>query len=269
VTEKKKNEKKARPEVTTKRRKTLKSIKTFLIYAAIFIALLTSLTLTVAEISVTLGAVEAIVDIGGSMKDSLLVGDYLLVENISIHAGGPHRGDIATFDYPFIELNIFQRTWRSASKLWGGGNWGPRLLIKRVIGEPGDTILIEGGVLYVNGEPQDESYLKEDAGADFGPITVPEGHYFMMGDNRYDSADSRYIGAVPRNVIHSKARVVYFSLAPTTCPRHDAPIITTSDGKLRCSYDGEVLRKGYDAVDASPLRFDKRLRWSRIGMVIF
>ncbi|UCE26994.1 MAG: signal peptidase I [Candidatus Coatesbacteria bacterium] len=269
MVEKKKNEKKARRKVMTKRRKTLKGIRKFLIYAAIFIALLTGLTLRALEISATLGAMEAVVNIAGSMEDSLFVGDYILVDNVSIYAGGPHRGDIATFDYPFIELNIFQRTWRSASKLWGGGDWDPRLLIKRVIGEPGDTILIEDGVLYVNGEPQDEPYLKTDAGADFGPITVPEDHYFMAGDDRYESVDSRYIGAVPRDVIRGKARVIYFSLAPTACPKHDAPLITTPDGELRCAYDGEIMREGYDAVDASPLRFDKRIRWSRIGKVIF
>jgi signal peptidase I len=266
---KKKDDKETRPKVMTKRQKTPKSIRTFLIYAAIFIALLTGLTLKALEISLTLGAAEATVIIAGSMEDSLLAGDYILVDNVSIYAGGPHRGDIATFDYPFIELNIFQRTWRSASKLWGGGDWGPTLLIKRVVGEPGDTIEIKDGVLYVNGEPQDEPYLETDAGADFGPITVPEGHYFMLGDNRYNSRDSRYIGAVPRKVIRGKARVVYFSIAPTICLKHGAPIITTPGGKLRCAYDGEIMREGYDAVDASPLRFDKRIRWSRIGMVVF
>jgi signal peptidase I len=257
VTEKKKkDDKKARPKVLTNRQKTLKSIRTFLIYAAIFVAL-------------RVWVVEANVIPSGSMKDSLLVGDYLLVEKVSIYAGGPQRGDIATFDYPFIKLNIFQRTWRFAGKLWGGGDWGPKLLIKRVIGEPGDTILIKDGKLYVNGSPLEEPYLKEDAGADFGPITVPDGHYFMMGDNRYDSADSRYIGAVPKKVVRGKARIAYFSLAPTTCPKHGVPIITTPDGKLRCAYDGEIMREGYDATDTSPLRLDERIRWFRIGMLLW
>jgi signal peptidase I len=253
---KEKAKKKTRPKVLTKRQKTLKSVRTFLIYAAIFIFL-------------RVWVVEANVIPSGSMKDSLLVGDYLLVEKISIYAGGPHRGDIATFDYPFIKLNIFQRTWRFASKLWGGGNWGPKLLIKRVIGEPGDTILIKNAKLYVNGSPLDEPYLKDDAGADFGPITVPDGYYYMMGDNRYDSADSRFIGAVPRKVIRGKARITYFSLIPTTCPKHGVPIVRTPDGKLRCAYDGEIMRKGYDAIDASPLRLDERIRWFRIGMLLW
>ncbi|UCE26995.1 MAG: signal peptidase I [Candidatus Coatesbacteria bacterium] len=253
---KKKDGKKARPKVLTKRQKTLKSTRTFLIYAAIFVAL-------------RVWVVEANVIPSGSMKDSLLVGDYLLVEKVSIYAGGPHRGDIATFDHPFIKLNIFQRTGRFVSKLWGGGDWGPKLLIKRVIGEPGDTIMIKDGTLYVNGSPLDEPYLKTDAGEDFDPITVPDGHYFMMGDNRYDSADSRYIGTVPRKVIRGKARICYFSFTPTTCPKHGVPVSWKPDGKLRCDYDGEIMREGYDAVETSPLRFDERIRWFRIGMLIW
>ncbi len=256
MTDKKKDGKKGRARKLTDRQKTLKSIRTFLIYAAIFVAL-------------RAWVVEANVIPSGSMKDSLLVGDYLLVEKISIYAGGPHRGDIATFDYPFIKMNIFERTWRFASKLWGGGNYGPKLLIKRVIGEPGDTIKINDGVLYVNGAPLDEPYLKTDAGADFGPAKVPDGQYFMMAANRYDSADSRFIGTVPRKVIRGKARIAYFSLAPTTCPKHGVPVVKTPDGNLRCTYDGEIMREEYDAVDTSPLRFDERIRWFRIGMLLW
>jgi signal peptidase I len=269
VTEKEKeDERKAGPKATAKRQRTRKSIRTFLIYVVIFVALLAQLTLNVGEIGVEVGAVRAITVPSGSMKDTILVGDYLLVEEISIYVGGPHRGDIVTFHYPFVHMNIFERQWRYVSGLWGGDR-GPMILIKRVVGEPGDTIEIKGGVLYVNGESQDEPYLKTDAGADFGPIKVPDGHYFMMGDNRCDSADSRYIGAAPRNVIHGKARVAYFSLAPTTCPKHGVPVVTTPDGKLRCPYDGEIMREGYDAVDASPLRLDKRIRWLRMGKVIY
>jgi signal peptidase I len=253
---KKKSDKKARRKVVTKRQKTLKGIRTFLIYAAIFVVL-------------RVWVIEANVIPSGSMKDSLLVGDYLIVEKISIYAGGPHRGDIATFDYPFIKLNIFRRTGRFVSKLWGGDDWGPKLLIKRVIGEPGDTIMIRDGTLYVNGSPLDEPYLKDNAGEDFGPIKVPDGHYFMMGDNRYDSADSRRIGVVPRKVIRGKARICYFSFTPTTCPRHGVPVIRTPDGELRCPRDGEIMREGYDAVDTSPLRFDERIRWFRIGMLMW
>jgi signal peptidase I len=247
---KKKDDKKARPKVMTKRQKTLKGIRTLLIYVAIFVAL-------------RVWVVEANVIPTGSMKDSLLVGDYLLIEKISIYAGGPHRGDIATFDHPFIKLNVFQRTWRFASKLWGGGDSGPKLLIKRVIGEPGDTIEIKGGVLYVNGEPLDEPYLKTDAGEPFGPFEVPDGHYFMMGDNRDNSKDSRY-----KKVVRGTARICYFSFTPTTCPEHRFPVYTP-DGNLRCKYDGEQIREGYDATDTSPLRLDERIRWFRIGMLLW
>lgn len=269
MAEKKEGEKKAGPKATTKRQKTPKRIRKLLIYIAIFVTLIIGLTLRAIDFNLTLGPVEGLMVISGSMEDSLLAGDYILVDNVSLYAGGPYRGDIATFDYPFTKLNTFHGTSRFVSDIWGCGEWGPSRYTKRVIGEPGDTILIEDGVLYVDGEPQDEPYLKTDAGADFGPIAVPEGHYFVMGDDRYDSADSRHYGAVPRDVIHSKARVVYFSLAPTTCPKHGVPVVTTPDGKLCCPYDGEIMREGYDAVDASPLRLDKRIRWLRIGKVIY
>ena len=77
--------------------------------------------------------------------------------------------------------------------------------VKRVIGLPGDTIEISGGVLYVNGEPQIRDYTAEEAIAgNFGPITVPENNFFMMGDNRNYSQDSRFIGPIPAENIIGK-----------------------------------------------------------------
>ena len=85
--------------------------------------------------------------------------------------------------------------------------------VKRVIGLPGDTIEISGGVLYVNGEPQIRDYTAEEAIAgNFGPITVPENNFFMMGDNRNYSEDSRIIGSIPaENII---GRVFWYTRNP-------------------------------------------------------
>ena len=87
--------------------------------------------------------------------------------------------------------------------------------IKRVIGTPGDVVEIKKGVTYVNGEILDEPYLKETPRAlDFGPYEVPEGHYFMMGDNRNNSNDSRYWANtfVPRDYVLGKALFCYWPI---------------------------------------------------------
>lgn len=77
--------------------------------------------------------------------------------------------------------------------------------VKRVIGLPGDTIEVSDGVLYVNGEPQIKNYTAEkNIAYDFEQITVPEGSYFMMGDNRNQSNDSRVIGSIPAENIIGK-----------------------------------------------------------------
>src|SRR5690606_35013918 len=98
--------------------------------------------------------------------------------------------------------------------------------IKRTIGLPGETIELRNKKVYVNGEPLDEPYVhflfppEESGNADFadfdvrrnyGPVTVPAGHYFMMGDNRDNSEDSRYWGFLPRDYIKGMAMFVYFS----------------------------------------------------------
>lgn len=133
----------------------------------------------------------------GSMENTLMIHDRLLVNRLAYLREGPQRGDIIVF--------------RSTE---GGSG----LLIKRVIGLPGETVEGIGGTVYVDGAALEEPYRKpeEEAlpsfAADFGPFQVPEGCYFMMGDNRLDSYDSRYWENpfVSRTSIVGKAALKYY-----------------------------------------------------------
>lgn len=122
-----------------------------------------------------------------SMLPTLSIGEVIFGKNID-DVTDIQRGDIVMFD---TEYDVF--------------------FVKRLIGMSGDTIEIKDGVLYLNGEPQIEEYVNNDGipMSDFGPYTVPEGHYFMMGDNRNNSGDSRVIGPIAFEDIRSKALFHY------------------------------------------------------------
>ena len=95
---------------------------------------------------------------------------------------------------------------------------GSTNFVKRVVGLPGDTVQISGGYLYVNGVKYTEKFLSARMYSDYGPYIVPEGHYFLMGDNRNNSNDSRssHVGAVPRNMILGKVEAVLWHQIPST-----------------------------------------------------
>jgi signal peptidase I len=150
----------------------------------------------------------------GSMEDTLQIGDYILVKKYEygysllnktdrfLQFKKPKRHDILVFVFPGDHTKDY---------------------IKRCIGIPGDVILEKNKVLYVNGEKQDEPYVihgspqifpKGDPFVgdrdNFGPVTVQSGHYFMMGDNRDNSMDSRYWGQLDEKLIKGKAWVIYW-----------------------------------------------------------
>jgi signal peptidase I len=88
-------------------------------------------------------------------------------------------------------------------------------LIKRVVGVPGDRIRMQNGVLFVNQKQQKEPYLNADSpsSGSFGPVVVPEGHVFVMGDNRGNSADSRVFGPVPLENLRGKAILRFWPIS--------------------------------------------------------
>lgn len=196
--------------------------------------------------------VQTFVITSGSMEETLLVGDFLMVNRVALGSrvpgtrvripgySEPHRGDVTVFDPPHEE---------------------DLKLVKRLVGMPGDTLAMVDKVLYLNGEPQAEPYVKhEDPGGneshpwmtwqreylvdsvdassyrptrdDWGPLVVPPDRYFMLGDNRDSSLDSRYWGLLERWRLEGRVVFIYFS------------------------YDKESLR---------PFPWIREVRWGRIG----
>ena len=109
----------------------------------------------------------------GSMENTIMPGDRLIAFRLSYTFGEPERGDIAVFKYPDDPEVLY---------------------VKRVIGLPGETVEVIDGKVYIDGSASDiaDQYVKGAPAGDFGPYVVPEDSYFMMGDNRNNSLDSRY-----------------------------------------------------------------------------
>ena len=111
----------------------------------------------------------------GSMENTIMTNDRIIAFRLSYLFSDPQRGDIVVFKYPDDPEEKI-------------------LYVKRIIGLPGETVEIIDGDVYIDGEllEGEEAYVKEPPVGDFGPIEVPEDAYFMLGDNRNNSADSRY-----------------------------------------------------------------------------
>lgn len=126
-----------------------------------------------------------------SMETTVMTGDRIFGNRLSYIKNDPARYDIIIFRFPDNEEELF---------------------IKRIIGLPGDTVEMIDGVVYVNGQTIDEPYLATIPYGDYGPVTVPEGAYFVLGDNRNNSADSRFWNQpfVYREKILGKAAFCYF-----------------------------------------------------------
>lgn len=118
-----------------------------------------------------------------SMEKTIMTNDRVIGLRLAYKDKDPERGDIIIFKYPDNEKILY---------------------IKRVIGMPGETVEIHNGEVTIDGEVLSEPYLTTTTEGDFGPYIVPEDHYFMMGDNRNNSADSRYW----RNTYLSKDKIV-------------------------------------------------------------
>ncbi len=127
----------------------------------------------------------------GSMESTIPAGSRIMGLRLYYNFKDPERGDIVIFKYPDDEKVDY---------------------LKRIIGLPGETVEIASGKVYIDGELLDEPYLDEEPTGDFGPYQVPEDSYFMLGDNRAVSKDSRYWTNtyVRRDKIIAKAFFMYW-----------------------------------------------------------
>jgi signal peptidase I len=135
-----------------------------------------------------------------SMVPTLVQRDRVLVNKLSYHFHDVHRGDIVVFERPPGEVD-------------------PRIkdLIKRVIALPGETVEGRNGSLLINGRVLNEPYLpKAVQTADFGPTIIPKGNYFVMGDNRGNSKDSRVFGPIAKSLIVGRAFIRIWPISRIT-----------------------------------------------------
>ena len=187
----------------------------------------------------------------GSMENNLLIGDHLLVNKFVF---GPEPLRVERAVLPVRDIR------RQDIVVFKFPDQPERDFIKRVIGLPGETIELRNKKVYVNGNPLDEPYvhfLEPSRGAGevtsfdvrerYGPVTVPPNQYFVMGDNRDNSQDSRYWGFLPRHYVKGKALMIYWS--------YEAGGEDSGDGGL-----GATIKQAFSVVT----HFFTRTRWERL-----
>jgi signal peptidase I len=136
-----------------------------------------------------INAISARVRVDGfSMNPTLQDGEYVLVSKLTYRLGNPQHGDIIVFKYP---------------------GQPPQDLIKRIIGLPGDVVVVSGANVYVNGQALVEPYIAASPVYQ-GEWLVPEGFLFVLGDNRNDSSDSHSWGLLPMDNVIGKAILIYW-----------------------------------------------------------
>ena len=178
-------EEEKKPLLTEKAKKEIREWIVSLAGAVIVVLLIRTFLFTIIKVD------------GPSMSDTLLNGDKLFVTVADMRLHGPERFDVVICKYPNRKDNY----------------------VKRVIGLPGETIEVKQGVLYIDGEALEEPFLSKErtqrfdkSSNNFGPIVIGEGEYFVMGDNRDNSNDSRNVGMITEEMIVGRVRQIIWPL---------------------------------------------------------
>ncbi len=149
-----------------------------------------------------------------SMEPTLIVNDRMVVEKVTYRFRDPVRGEVVVFEGDEVagrddDRTTGERLVRGVGQFLGVVPTSARDFVKRVIGLPGDEVAITDGVVRVNGVVLDEDYVVFDDPSDYGPVVVPEGTLFFLGDNRPNSSDSRRgLGFVPLDHVVGRSVVI-------------------------------------------------------------
>lgn len=152
-----------------------------------------------------------------SMEPQLHIGDRVVVSKLSYDLHDPNRGDIIVFPSP-EDHSVDHSAWpirviRGIFEGVGLAEPEKEILIKRVIGLPGERVEAHDGHVFIDGRQLVEPYLPKNVATEqFGPTTVPSGDLFVMGDNRGNSRDSRYIGAIKESDVIGRAIIKVWPL---------------------------------------------------------
>jgi len=175
---------------------------------------------------------------GRSMLPSLENGQYIIVNKLAYA-----QFDLGLFDFvPFFDAgedsthHLFGNPERGDIVVFESPRYPDRDFIKRIIGVPGDKVEIRSGVIYINDEPIDESYTQGATTCPCGPWQVEESHYFVLGDHRSNSSDSRQFGPITEESIIGKAWFSYWPLSDVgPAPNHSLSFASGDSG----DQDGE------------------------------
>src|SRR5512138_3058522 len=190
----------------------------------------------------------------GSMENNLLIGDHLLVNKFVV---GPTQGSIERALLPVRPIA------RGDVIVFKYPEEPERDFVKRVIGLPGETLEVKNKKVYIDGKPLNEPFVhflelpaapselhevtSFDVPENYAPVTIPPNEYFMMGDNRDNSQDSRYWGFLPRDYIKGRALVIYWSYESG-----------------REDYEATGITAGIRNLFSVVTHFFTRTRWSRM-----
>ncbi|MGE5415834.1 MAG: signal peptidase I [Acidobacteriota bacterium] len=144
----------------------------------------------VIAVSVNKYVIQSKVVMSGSMEPTLHVGERILINRLAYQSQSPARGDVIEFVVP------------------SGQDF-----MKRVIGVAGDTVEVRQGMVYINDQPTSEPYVTIPANYAYGPVTVPEGDLFVLGDNRNESDDSHSWGFLETKKVEGKVIAVYMPIS--------------------------------------------------------